>query len=179
MKNLKIWLPVGLLVILIIVFLMGLQNDPKLIPSVLIGKKAPVFKLKVLRKDGNVSQKAFSSDSLNGKPWLLNVFASWCVTCKIEHKYFMEIAKSNPEFMLVGLAYKDEPAATAKWLKRFGNPYGIVVIDKEGLTGIDWGVYGVPETFVVNHDGVIVSKKIGAIDENFFKSDAKPLLVKN
>ena len=90
----------------------------------------------------------------------------------------MKIAKMNPKLMLVGLAYKDDPTATAEWLQKFGNPYSIVLIDREGLTGIDWGVYGVPETFVINNDGVIVYKNIGAIDENFYKNEAEPFLLK-
>ena len=80
--------------------------------------------------------------------------------------------------MLVGLAYKDKPTATADWLKKFGNPYSMVLVDREGLTGIDWGVYGVPETFIINNDGAIVYKNIGAIDENFYKNETEPFLRK-
>ncbi len=169
MKRIAIWFPIGLLAGLIVLFVFGLQNDPKRIPSVLIGKEAPKFTLNTLNKDGSISTSKISTTSLKGKVWLLNVFASWCVTCQIEHKHLMEIAKMNPNLMLVGLAYKDNPTATADWLKKFGNPYSMVLIDREGLTGIDWGVYGVPETFVINYDGAIVYKNIGAIDENFIK----------
>ena len=94
-----------------------LQNDPKRIPSVLIGKEAPKFALNTLNKDGSISKSKISSTSLTGQVWLLNVFASWCVTCQIEHKHLMKIAKMNPNLMLVGLAYKDDPTATADWLK--------------------------------------------------------------
>ena len=163
MKRIAIWLPIGLLAGLIVLFVFGLQNDPKRIPSVLIGKVAPNFTLNTLNKDGSISTSKISSTSLKGQVWLLNVFASWCVTCQIEHKHLMEIAKMNPSLMLVGLAYKDDPTATADWLKKFGNPYSMVLVDREGLTGIDWGVYGVPETFIINHDGEIVYKNIGAI----------------
>ena len=178
MKRIAIWLPIGLLAGLIVLFVFGLQNDPERIPSVLIGKEAPRFTLNALNKDGSISKSKINSVSLNGEVWLLNVFASWCVTCQIEHKHLMKIAKMNPKLMLVGLAYKDDPTATAEWLQKFGNPYSIVLIDREGLTGIDWGVYGVPETFVINNDGVIVYKNIGAIDENFYKNEAEPFLQK-
>ena len=178
MKRIAIWLPIGLLAGLILLFVFGLQTDPKRIPSVLIGKEAPMFSLNTLNKDGSVSTSKVSSTDLNGQVWLLNVFASWCVTCNIEHKHLMKIAKMNSNLMLVGLAYKDDPAATADWLKKFGNPYSMVLIDREGLTGIDWGVYGVPETFIINHDGAIVYKNIGAIDENFYENETKPFLLK-
>ena len=151
MKRIAIWLPIGLLAGLIVLFVFGLQKDPKRIPSALIGKDAPEFALYTLNKDGSISKSKTSSASLNGQVWLLNVFASWCVTCQIEHKHLMKIAKMNPNLMLVGLAYKDDPTATAEWLESFGNPYSIVLIDREGSTGIDWGVYGVPETFVINN----------------------------
>ena len=178
MKRIAIWLPIGLLAGLIVLFVFGLQNDPERIPSVLIGKQAPRFTLNTLNKDGSISKSKINSVSLNGEVWLLNVFASWCVTCQIEHKHLMKIAKMNPKLMLVGLAYKDDPTATAEWLQKFGNPYSIVLIDREGLTGIDWGVYGVPETFVINNDGVIVYKNIGAIDENFYQNEAEPFIRK-
>ena len=178
MKRFAIWLPIGLLAGLIVLLVFGLQNDPERIPSVLIGKEAPRFSLNTLNKDGSISKSKISSVSLNGEVWLLNVFASWCVTCQIEHKHLMKIAKMNPKLMLVGLAYKDDPTATAEWLQKFGNPYSIVLIDREGLTGIDWGVYGVPETFVINNDGVIVYKNIGAIDGNFYKNETEPFLRK-
>ena len=178
MKRIAIWLPIGLLAGLIVLFVFGLQKDPKLIPSVLIGKEAPEFALYNLNKDGSISKSKISSTSFNGQVWLLNVFASWCVTCQIEHKHLMKIAKMNPELMLVGLAYKDDPTATAEWLENFGNPYTMVLIDREGLTGIDWGVYGVPETFVINNDGAIVYKNIGAIDGNFYENETEPFIRK-
>ena len=176
MNNIKIWLPVLFLVALLVLFVFGLQKDPKRIPSVLIGKEAPKFVLSALKNDGSITQNKFSSDSLRGEVWLLNVFASWCITCQIEHKYLMEIAKVNPDLAIIGLAYKDKPAETEKWLKRYGNPYTAVVIDRDGSTGIDWGVYGVPETFVISHKGKIVFKNIGAIDKNFYKNEAMPFL---
>ena len=178
MKRIVRWLPIGLLVGLMVLFLLGLQNDPKRIPSVLIGKEAPRFALNTLNEDGSISMSKVSSATLNGQVWLLNVFASWCVTCQIEHKHLMKIAKTNPNLRLVGLAYKDVPTATADWLKKFGNPYSMVLIDREGLTGIDWGVYGVPETFVINNHGIIVYKNIGAIDENFYENETEPFLLK-
>ena len=126
----------------------------------------------------NDRPKKLASESLSGSVWLLNVFASWCVTCQIEHKYLMEIAKNNPDLKLIGLAYKDDPTATLNWLRKFGNPYSEIVVDREGLTGIDWGVYGVPETFVVDEKGIIVYKNIGAIDENFFQKITLPVILK-
>ena len=89
----------------------------------------------------------------------------------------MEISKINPNIKLIGLAYKDDPSATARWLKKHGNPYTTVVIDRDGLTGINWGVYGVPETFVINNRGIVVYKNIGAIDQNFYRDETLPFLM--
>jgi cytochrome c biogenesis protein CcmG/thiol:disulfide interchange protein DsbE len=178
MKTIKIWLPILLLFTLTVLFVFGLQNDPKKIPSVLIGKKAPEFNLRVLQTNDTKIKKKLNSDSLTGQVWLLNVFASWCITCQIEHKHLMEIAEVNPNLSLVGLAYKDDPSATKLWLEKYGNPYSNVVIDQDGLTGINWGVYAVPETFIIDEKGFIVYKNIGAIDENFYNRETKPLLLK-
>ena len=131
MKTIKIWLQILLLLTLTVLFVFGLQNDPKKIPSVLIGKKAPKFNLRVLQTNDTKIKNNFNSDSLTGQVWLLNVFASWCITCQIEHKHLMEIAEVNPNLSLVGLAYKDDPSATKLWLEKYGNPYSNVVIDQD------------------------------------------------
>ena len=178
MKIIKIWLPIILLLTLTVLFIFGLKNDPKKIPSVLIGKKAPEFNLRILQTSDTFIKKKLNSDSLTGQVWLLNVFASWCITCQIEHKHLMKIAKVNPSLSIIGLAYKDEPSATKLWLKKHGNPYSNVVIDQDGVTGINWGVYAVPETFIIDETGFIVYKNIGAIDDNFYTRETKPLLLR-
>jgi cytochrome c biogenesis protein CcmG/thiol:disulfide interchange protein DsbE len=172
-SNLRVILPLLVLAALAVVFVIGLQGDPRKLPSVFIDKPAPAFSLLDLTE----GKPAVTPDSMRGKVWLLNVFASWCQACVAEHPHLLELARQN-RVELVGLAYKDEPADTRAWLAARGNPYGRIAVDRDGLVGIDYGVYGVPETFVIDGNGVIRYKAVGPVDEGFFREHVEPLLAK-
>jgi len=169
--NLRLILPLLVLAALTVVFVIGLQGDPRKLPSVFIDKPAPAFALPELAE----GQAVVTPESLRGKVWLLNVFASWCAACVTEHPHLLQIARLK-RIELVGLAYKDEPADTRAWLQARGNPYDRIAVDREGLVGIDYGVYGVPETFVIDAQGVIRYKAVGPVDEGFFRAHVEPLL---
>ncbi len=136
----------------------GLSLRPKEIPSVLIGKDVPEFNLPALPG----RPKGLKTADLKGEVSLVNVFASWCVSCRAEHPLFMDLS-SRGVVPVHGLNYKDEASAALNWLQRFGDPYDRVGADLKGRVGIDWGVYGVPETFLVNAEGRIVCKHIGPV----------------
>lgn len=171
--NLRVVLPLLVLTALAVVFVIGLQGDPRKLPSVFIDKPAPAFSLPELAE----GQPAITPASMQGKVWLLNVFASWCGACVTEHPLLLEVARQN-RVELVGLAYKDEPNDTRAWLEQRGNPYGRIAVDRDGLVGIDYGVYGVPETFVIDASGVIRYKHVGPVDQDFFRQHVEPLLAK-
>ncbi|MDD3762605.1 MAG: DsbE family thiol:disulfide interchange protein [Nevskiales bacterium] len=162
-------LPVVVLAGLIGLFVFGLQNDPREVPSPLIGKPAPAFALEPL---GGGS--AVGVDSLKGRPVLVNFFASWCAGCQVEHPFLMELSRRGIE--IVGLDYKDTDADGLRWLRQHGNPYAQVLADPGGKAGLDWGVYGVPETFVLNADGIIVYKQIGPMTEDAWRTRIAPLM---
>ena len=168
----RVVLPLLVLAALAVVFVKGLQGDPRKLPSVFIDKPAPTFSL----PDLGEGQPLVTPEALRGQVWLLNVFASWCGACVTEHPHLLALAAQN-RVALVGLAYKDEPADTRAWLGARGNPYGRIAVDREGLVGIDYGVYGVPETFVIDGEGVIRYKHVGPVDQDFFRQHVQPLLV--
>jgi len=167
----KLLIPVVVFVALCGFLLVGLWRDPREVPSPLIGKPAPAFTLAQLHEPS----KTLAPADLKGQVWLLNVWASWCVSCREEHPLLVELrnAKIVP---IVGLDYKDEPAAGMRWLTQNGNPYDVSVVDRSGNVGIDWGVYGVPETFVVDKAGVIRYKQIGPITVDALKTKILPLV---
>jgi cytochrome c biogenesis protein CcmG/thiol:disulfide interchange protein DsbE len=136
----------------------GLTLDPKLVPSPLIDKPAPEFSLSML----DAASRKLSTKDMLGQVWVLNVWASWCVSCRAEHAVITELASKNL-VSVIGLNYKDESADAIAWLEQFGNPYHASVVDLDGRVGIDWGVYGVPETFVIDADGMIKYKHIGPV----------------
>lgn len=143
----------------LVVFLaLGLRLDPKEIPSPLIGKQVPAFRLTQL----HAPEQMISSADMAGKVWLLNVWASWCVSCREEHPVLMALSKRNA-VPLVGLNYKDGRQDGKDWLEKFGNPYTVSAFDTDGRVGIDFGVYGVPETFVIDKRGVVRYKHIGIL----------------
>lgn len=171
----KFLLPVGIFAVLFVFLLRGLDLKPSEVPSPLIGKPAPVFNLPMLNASETGEAQRLNSQALQGKVWLLNVWASWCVACREEHPLLMQLSK-DPRFAIVGLDYKD-PADDAKaWLAQHGNPYQLVVADADGRTGIDYGVYGVPETFVIDQAGVIRHKQIGPLTEENVREHILPLL---
>ena len=154
----------------------GLFLNPKEIPSALINKPAPEFKLFLLNTpdSSDIPGSSFSPNEMKGKRWILNVWASWCISCRYEHPLFNQIAEQT-NIPLIGLNYKDDPNDALKWLAKRGNPYSKIPSDIEGNVGIDWGVYGVPETFVIDEAGNIIYKFAGPINENIFAKEIMPL----
>jgi cytochrome c biogenesis protein CcmG/thiol:disulfide interchange protein DsbE len=136
------------------------------LPSPLIGKDLPEFTLPVLGQPG---QLVAHSDLL-GEPFLLNVWASWCVTCRVEHPVIEELAQSG-QLKIIGLNYRDDPADAQAWLQQFGNPFALILADQSGRTAIDFGVYAAPETFLVNARGQIVYKQIGALTSEIVQNE--------
>lgn len=163
-------LPVVIFAALALLFLFRLfAGDPRKLPSALIGQEAPATALPALdglKREG-AAVPGFSTEALRGKVYVLNVFASWCVPCRDEHPLLMEMAKGEPyasgKAMLLGLNYKDEGENARRFLAVLGNPYAAVGVDRSGRSGIEWGVYGVPETFVVDRDGKIIHKQVGPL----------------
>jgi cytochrome c biogenesis protein CcmG, thiol:disulfide interchange protein DsbE len=163
-----------LIFITLVIFLgIGLTRDPRLVPSPLIDKPVPEFSLPGL---ANADQQLGSSD-LKGHISLLNVWASWCVACRAEHPVLLNLAKKNV-VTLYGLNYKDNREDALRWLEYYGNPYVESAHDFDGKVGIDFGVYGVPETFIVDKQGVIRYKHIGPITEDTLKQNILPLIDK-
>ena len=136
----------------------GLNLNPRELPSPLIDKPAPAFKVPQL----HALDKTIARDDLKGKVWLLNVWASWCVSCRQEHPVLVELAKSNA-VPIYGLNYKDQREAGLAWLNQHGNPYVISAFDQDGRVGIDFGVYGVPETFLIDKNGMVRYKHTGPV----------------
>ena len=147
------------------------SNSMNEVPSPLIGKHAPAFELPLLREP----DKHLGNADFTGKPYLLNVFASWCFACLDEHPVLMAEAKSLG-IPIVGFNYKDDPADAKRWLERFGDPYSVVIADRDGRVAIDFGVYGAPESFLVDGEGIIRYKRIGAITPEIMAFEIKPLL---
>lgn len=158
---------------LAVAFAVGLSLNPDEIPSALIGKPVPEFTLPPVQG----RTLGLSSSDLKGEVSLVNVFASWCTECRYEHPLWMELLRDG-EVAVHGLNYKDQPDDAQQWLDELGDPYTRTGADIDGRVGIDWGVYGVPETFVVDANGTIVFKKIGAIKRKDLVEDILPLVRK-
>jgi len=175
------YLPLAAFLALAGLFLIRLYSgDPQRLPSPLIGKPAPAFALPAL--EGSGLPGFADADLRAGKVTLVNVFASWCGPCRDEHPLLIELTK-NAELAragvrLVGLAYKDEPGNSLKFLKEMGNPYALIGVDRSGRVGIDWGVYGVPETFVVTGEGTIAYKLIGPLSPERLARELMPQIEK-
>ncbi|KPK68302.1 MAG: thiol:disulfide interchange protein [Acidithiobacillales bacterium SM23_46] len=164
-------IPVAVFVLLGLLLAYGLKLDPRKIPSPLVGKPLPAFALPSVAD----SKRTVRSDDLRGRVYLLNVWASWCVACREEHPLLVELAQ-NRAIPIIGLNYKDQRADALKWLAALGNPYELSLSDLDGRVGIELGVYGVPETFVVDKAGVIRYKQIGPITAEVWETKLAPLL---
>ncbi len=155
----KYLVPVGIFFALAMVLFFGLSRDPSVVPTVMIDKPAPAFDLPPLK----AGQPGFSSDDLKqGRVSVVNIFASWCVPCRVEHPQLEEIAKIE-DVDLYAINYKDDPQDALTFLDRLGNPFKAVGADQNGRAAIEWGVYGVPETFVLNSEGRIIFRHVGPI----------------
>ena len=163
--------PVALFLVLMLAFVMGLERDPKLVPSPLIGKPVPDFSLPPVKG----RSLGLSSDDLQGEVSLVNVFASWCVACREEHPVLMRL-KAQSTVPIHGLNYKDKPDDAARWLDGMGDPYTRTGADIDGRVAIDWGVYGVPETFVVDARGRIAFKQVGPITREILEETILPVI---
>ena len=167
----KFLLPLMLFIVLVIFLAIGLNRDPQEVPSPLINKPAPVFEIPQL-SDTN---QTFSPASMKGQVWILNVWASWCVACREEHPVLVELAKSKVA-PVIGLDYKDKREDALAMLTKQGNPYLLSAFDANGRVGIDYGVYGVPETYVIDKAGMIRFKHIGPITMNILNQKIYPLI---
>lgn len=165
-------LPLAIFIGLVIFLGIGLNLNPKEVPSPLIGKPAPQFSLPSL----NDPSKVISPKQMLGQVWLLNVWASWCVACRYEHPILIEMAKKSL-VPIIGLDYKDVRADGLNWLAQFGNPYQDSAFDEDGRVGIDYGVYGVPETFLIDKQGIIRLKHIGPITPEVITQKLQPMIL--
>ena len=171
MKFLRFLIPLALFLILAGFLARGLKLDPREVPSPLIGKPAPAFSLAQLHRP----ERTLTTQDMRGQVWLLNVWASWCVSCKVEHPLLVDLAKANV-VPVIGLAYKDKPEDGLAWLAANGDPYRLSIVDRDGRVGIDFGVYGVPETFVIDKSGVIRYKQIGPLTADALRQTILPLV---
>ena len=163
-------IPLVLFLVLVIFLAIGLNRDPREVPSPLINKAAPAFNLPQLKEPA----KTFSAVDMRGKVWLLNVWASWCVTCRDEHPLLLEYAKQGV-VPIYGLNYKDERADALAWLNELGDPYVLSAADLDGRVGIDYGVYGAPETYLIDQAGTIRFKQIGPVTTDVWTKKIVPL----
>lgn len=164
-------LPLAIFVVLVGFLAVGLTLDPREVPSPLVGKTAPAFVLPQLHEE----DKMFSPADMTGKVWLLNVWASWCGGCKEEHPVLMRMAQAG-DVPIYGMDYKDRRDDALIWLRRHGNPYPLTAVDEAGRVGINYGVYGVPETYVIDKQGVIRYKQIGPLDDVVVTKTILPLV---
>lgn len=164
-------IPLGIFALMVGLLGYGLTLDPKKVPSPLIDKAAPDFTLSRLHRP----EIQISNNDFMGQVWVLNVWASWCVSCRAEHVVITRLAEMNLS-PIVGLNYKDQPADAKRWLRQLGDPYAVSLMDSDGRVGIDWGVYGVPETFVIGKDGLIKYKHIGPVTNESLEADIIPVL---
>jgi len=164
-------LPLGFFLLLALFLGIGLRLKPQEIPSPLIDKPAPAFTLPQVEDAG----KVFQPQDMRGKVWILNVWASWCAPCRAEHPVLLEFSRLGAA-PVVGLNYTDKRADSQKWLQDFGNPYQVSAFDSDGRIGIEYGVYGVPETFVIDKRGVIRLKHTGPITQAVIRDKLLPLI---
>jgi cytochrome c biogenesis protein CcmG, thiol:disulfide interchange protein DsbE len=161
-------IPAAVLAALVVMFAIGLQRDPSVIPSPLIGRAAPAFDLPTL-EGGRLTLAG-----LQGAPVVVNFWASWCTPCLQEHPLLMDLARSGVR--IVGVNYKDDPQAAAQWLARHGNPFAAIAQDRDGRVGLDWGVYGVPETFALDASGTIRYKHIRPLTREVWQAEIAPIV---
>lgn len=172
-RTLTYSLPLVVFIVLSAFLYRGLALNPREVPSPFIGKQAPSFSLPGLAP----FSEGTGTEALQGKVWLLNVFASWCRECVGEHEVIKKLAQAT-DAPVLGLNYKDQREDAVRWLQKLGNPYDLVLVDEKGDTGIDWGVYGVPETFVMDKSGTVRYKHIGPVTDKDLSETILPLLSK-
>ena len=166
MKRLKLFLPLIVFAVLAVFLMRGLKLDPAAMPSALLDKPWPVFSLPTLESGEVISEK-----SLRGQKALVNVWATWCVTCRVEHPFLMQLAQNG--VLIIGLNYKDKQDEAQRWLQEKGNPFRFTINDADGILGMDLGVFGAPETYFVDSQGVIRYKYIGDLNERVWNDSLK------
>lgn len=170
-RSVRYLLPLILFLAVVVLLFKGLALDPRLVSSPLIGKAVPVFSLQRLKNP----DMTFADIDFKGQVSLLNVWATWCVACRAEHPVLMELARSRV-VPIYGLNYKDQRPAALSWLQRYGNPYQANAFDVDGRVGIDWGVYGTPETFLIDQQGIIRYKHVGPLSREVLQQRILPLV---
>lgn len=170
MQRLKLFIPLIVFAALALLFWRGLKLDPNAMPSALIDRPVPAFHLPTLEDTaGRVDRTIFK-----GQVTLLNVWATWCISCRVEHPYLNALAAQGVR--IIGLNYKDDTAQARKWLAEFHNPYELSIVDADGRLGLDLGVFGAPETYVVDKQGVIRFKHVGVVDDRVWQRDLLPVV---
>ena len=164
-------LPLIVFVLLVVMFSIGLQNDPRELPSPFLGEQAPTFEIPALRDPDTL----VGSSSYEGEMALVNVWATWCVGCRQEHDFLMQLAASET-IPIYGINWRDGRAEALSWLQQLGDPYIFSAFDEDGRVGIDWGVYGAPETFLISPDGVVLHKHLGPLNQAIWDEDFVPLI---
>ncbi|WP_081175355.1 DsbE family thiol:disulfide interchange protein [Rhizobium rhizosphaerae] len=175
-RRLIVALPLLVFAVLAVLFLLRLESgrNAQDIPSALIGTRAPALALAPLE---GVAQPALDDAAIRGRLTLVNVFASWCVPCRQEHPLILGLSK-DPRLQVVGINYKDQPDKARAFLDELGNPYAAIGTDPKGRAAIDWGVYGIPESFLVSPEGIILYKRIGPFDDEAVRKELEPAIVK-
>lgn len=172
MSRASLFVPVGVFLVVIGVGYVGFSlNDPHELPSALLGKPFPEFQAPLLAEP----DRTVAREDLLGQPVLVNVWATWCPTCKAEHDELLRIRR-NTGLRIVGVNYKDDAAKARRWLQAYGNPYDMVIQDPDGSLGVELGVYGAPESFLLNADGVILYKRVGDINPRIWRDELGPLV---
>lgn len=164
-------IPLAVFIVLVAFLAIGLGHDPHEVPSPLINTPAPAFQLAQLHE----STKTFSAQEMHGKVWLLNVWASWCVSCREEHAILLELSRSGV-LPVYGLNYKDKRDDAISWLRELGDPYILSAADTEGRVAIDYGVYGAPETYLIDRNGIIRFKQVGPLTPDILRQKVLPLV---
>ena len=170
MQRLKLFLPLLVFVVLAGFLWRGLALDPNAMPSALLDKPMPTFNLPTLEND----TETVTEDVFTGSVTLLNVWATWCISCRVEHPYLVKLAEQGVR--IIGLNYKDDSAEARKWLATLHNPYRFSIIDADVRIGLDLGVFGAPETYVVDAQGVIRYKHVGVVDERVWREKLQPIV---
>jgi cytochrome c biogenesis protein CcmG/thiol:disulfide interchange protein DsbE len=169
MQRLKLFVPLFIFIILAVFLLNGLERDPNAMPSALIDRPVPEFSLPVLGDEESVvTQSVFQ-----GQPALLNVWATWCISCRVEHAYLNYLSEQG--IRIIGLNYKDDIAEANKWLSEKGDPFALSIVDASGRMGLDLGVFGAPETYVIDSSGTIRYKHVGVVDDRVWKKHLLPV----
>ena len=168
-QRLKLFIPLFIFIGLGLLLWKGLSLDPNAMPSALKDKQVPVFELAALKSDAT----RYTEQDFRGQATLLNVWATWCVACRVEHPYLLQLAEQGVR--IAGLNYKDNNTSAIKWLAKLGDPYVFNIADTEGRLGLDLGVFGAPETYLIDKQGVIRLKHVGVIDENVWQKKLRPV----